>query len=355
MLTFSQLDALPENVVVVSGGSLLSMRHLPVPPNLITVIRDPRQPGLLYEILKEELSPDHTLFLPEPDENKMILLSELAVNDHIFDDAKYLVIPPLPDRSSFEDLQNTVAILRGPHGCPWDKKQTHQSIRDDFLQEVYELLDGLDRGNTDQIVEELGDVLFHVVLQTQMGIDHDEFTMGDVIRHINDKIISRHIHVFGNPEDITPDQVVERWEQIKQKEREKQHKTGGLLDGISLAMPALSQAFSCQKRAAKAGFEWIDSRDIWAKLAEELEEFKEAQTPAAREEELGDILFCIASLARWYEIDPESALRMAILKFRGRIHYVENRARGSGKDLFALSAEEKIKCWNEAKTADDLK
>ena len=121
-------------------------------------------------------------------------------------------------KNNFADLVETFAILRGPNGCPWDKKQTHQSIRDDFLQEVYELLDGLDRGNTDMIVEELGDVLFHVVLQTQMGIDNGEFQMGDVISHINDKIISRHQHVFGNPEEITPDQVTERWEQIKQKD-----------------------------------------------------------------------------------------------------------------------------------------
>ena len=353
-LTFhsSLLDRIPEDVVVISGGSLLSRRHISTPPNMTTVIRDPQDPGLLYEILSEELQPEHTLLLTDQNGSREITLSDLAADEAILDGADYLVIPPLPESTSFETFQNTVAILRGPHGCPWDKKQTHQSIRDDFLQEVYELLDGLDRGNTDMIIEELGDVLFHVVLQTQMGIDNGEFQMGDVISHINDKIISRHQHVFGNPEEITPDQVTERWEQIKQKERQKQHKKGGMLDGISRAMPALSQSFSCQKRAAKAGIEWESISDIRAKLSEEAEEFINAQTPKEKEEELGDLLFCIVSMACEFGIDPESALRMAILKFRERVHYLENRARESGRGLFEIPREEKEKYWNEAKSAE---
>lgn len=348
----SMLDNIPENVVVVSGASLLPLRHIPTPPNMTTVIREPQDPGHLYEILREELQPEHTLQLLNSSGSREITLSDLAADEAILDGADYLVIPPLPENTSFETFQNTVAILRGPHGCPWDKKQTHQSIRDDFLQEVYELLDGLDRGNTDMIVEELGDVLFHVILQTQMGIDNGEFQMGDVISHINGKIISRHQHVFGNTEEITPDQVTERWEQIKQKERQKQHKKGGLLDGISRAMPALSQSFSCQKRAAKAGIEWESISDIRAKLSEEAEEFINAQTPKEKEEELGDLLFCIVSMACEFGIDPESALRMAILKFRERVHYLENRARESGRDLFEIPREEKEKYWDEAKSAE---
>ena len=348
----STLDNIPENVIVISGRSLLSRRHISTPPDMSTVIRDPQDPVLLHEILSEELQPEHRLLLTDQTGSREIKLSDLATNEAILNGADYLIVPPLPESASFETFQNTVAILRGPHGCPWDKKQTHQSIRDDFLQEVYELLDGLDRGNTDMIVEELGDVLFHVVLQTQMGIDNGEFQMGDVISHINDKIISRHQHVFGNPEEITPDQVTERWEQIKQKERARQHKKGGLLDGISRAMPALSQSFSCQKRAAKAGIEWESISDIRAKLSEEAEEFINAQTPKEKEEELGDLLFCIVSLACEFGIDPESALRMAILKFRERVHYLENRARGSGRDLFEIPREEKEKYWNEAKSAE---
>ena len=351
----SMLDKIPENTVVVSGLSLLPLRHMPTPVDMTTAVRGPQQPGHLYEILAEEFPPDHPLQLLGKSGSREITLSDLASDDAILNGTDYLLIPPLPESTSFETFQNTVAILRGPHGCPWDKKQTHQSIRDDFLQEVYELLDGLDRGNTEMIIEELGDVLFHVVLQTQMGIDNGEFRMGDVISYVNNKIISRHRHVFGNPEDISPDQVTERWEQIKQKERAKQHRKGGLLDGISIAMPALSQSFSCQKRAAKAGIEWESIDNIRSKLIEEAEEFITAQTLKEKEEELGDLLFCIVSLGCEFGIDPESALRMTILKFRERVHALENRAREFGCDLFEMPREEKEKYWNEAKAAEKQK
>ena len=345
-------DQIPENTVVVSGASLLPLRHMPVQPNLKIVVRKPQNPGLLFEILREEYPLDHPLEMIKADESEEIPLSDFAANNDLFADVDYLLIPPLPENNSFENFQNTVARLRGPNGCPWDRKQTHQSIRDDFLQEVYELLDGLDRADRDTTIEELGDVLFHVILQTQIAIDNGEFNMGEVISRVNDKIVSRHRHVFGNPEDISPDQVTERWEQIKQKERAKQHKKGGLLDGISRAMPALSQAFSCQKRAAKAGIEWESVGDIRLKLMEEADEFINAQTPQEKEEELGDLLFCIVSLACEYGIDPESALRMANLKFRERVHYLEAKAQASGRDLFEMPRQEKEIYWNEAKAAE---
>ena len=202
------------------------------------------------------------------------------------------------------------------------------------------------------IVEELGDVLLHIVLQAQIGIDNGEFNMGDVIRHVNDKIIYRHQHVFGNPEEIDPEQVTERWEQIKQKERAKQHKKGGLLDGISGAMPALSMAYSCQKRAAKAGIDWGDISDILTNLIEETEEFLQAENEAEKEKELGNVLFSLVSLARRCGIDPESALRMTNVKFRDRVHYLEKKARETGRDLFEIPREEKEKYWNEAKSAE---
>lgn len=352
MIDFSQLENMPENLVMVSGESLLSRRHMPTPPGLTTLIRNPRQPRHLYEILLEEYPSSHLLQVINSEGSQDILLSELNTDDSIFDHAEYLCIPPLPEQYSFETFQDTVAILRGPHGCPWDKKQTHRSIRDDFLQEAYELLDGLDRDDRNVILEELGDVLFHVVLQTQMGIDHGEFTMGEVIQYVNDKIIFRHQHVFGNPEDIEPGQVAERWEQLKRKERAKQHKKGGLLDGISRSMPALSQAFSCQNRAAKVGIDWNDISDNRENFSEELDEFINAQTPAEKEKELGDILFCIVSLARRFGIDPESALRMTNTKFRERVHYLEQKAGETGRDLFDIPRAEKEKYWDEAKSAE---
>lgn len=348
MFDYKKLEQIPENVIVLSGESLLTKRHLPVPPGVTAAIRNPEQPSLLYEMLREEFPENHPIELQRKSGCCEITLDDLKTKDLC--GIEYLVIPPLPENRTFENFQNTVAILRGPHGCPWDKKQTHQSIRNDFLQEAYEFLDGLDRNDKDTMIEELGDILFHVVLQTQMGIDNGEFNMGDVISHVNDKIIFRHAHVFGNQEEISADQVSNRWEQIKQRERAKQHKKGGLLDGISRSMPALSMAYSYQGRAAKTGFEWETEDDVWRKLSEELEEFNQAQTQQEKEEELGDILFCVVNLARMHKIDPETALRMANLKFYDRVHYVEKQAQDHQQDLFSLSREEKEKYWDEFKT-----
>lgn len=349
MQTVSGSDRIPENTVVLTGASLEGRRHMPTPPHLETLIRGPRDPRHLYEILREEYPAGHPLRLLYADGGKELSLADLDTDQDLFGSAAYLLIPPLPEHHSFESFQDTVAILRGPHGCPWDKKQTHQSLRDDLLQEVYELLDGLDRGNIETVIEELGDVLLHILLQAQIGVDNGEFNMGEVLTRVNEKIISRHEHVFGSPENITPEQIMTRWEQIKQKERAGQHKKGGLLDGISKAMPALSQAFSYQKRASKAGFDWETEEGVWQKMREELKEFEKASSPAEREEELGDILFSAVNLARWYGIDPETALRMANLKFFERLHYAEAQASAQGKNLFDLTAEEKLMLWNEGK------
>lgn len=349
MLLSSDLDLMSENFVIISGEKLLFQRHISAPPNFTIAIRNPQKPDLVYEILREEIPAEHKLQLIGEKESVEIKLEDIRTNDRLFENWSYLLIPPLTEERSFENFQNTVAILRGPHGCPWDKKQTHQSIRDCFLQEAYELLDGLDRADTGTIIEELGDILFHIVLQTQMAIDNNEFNMGDVISNINKKIITRHVHVFGNPEQISPDQVSMRWEEIKQKEREKKHKSGGLLDGISRSMPALSMAYSYQDRSEKAGFKWANQDSLWDKLSEELEEFRSAAAQEEKEEELGDILFCVVNLARICKIDPETALRMANRKFYERVHYIENRAKEQGKNLFQLTREEKEAYWNEFK------
>ena len=342
-------DSIPENTVLLNGDSLVSRHHLPVPPNLTIIIRNPQQPGKLFEILREEYPLNHTLQLCLISEKRELKLADLESQNRFPEEVTALVIPPLPNSFAFETFQETVAALRGPYGCPWDKKQTHQSLRDDLLQEVYELLDGLDRADTQIIIEELGDVLLHILLQAQIGVDNGEFTMGDVIRHINDKIIYRHPHVFGGSESIDPNQISQLWERIKQKEREKEHKKGGLLDGVSRTMPALSQVSAYQSRAAKAGFEWNTLDECRLKLNEEAEEFTKAQTAEEKEEELGDILFTVVNLARLYHIDPETALRTANLKFYDRIHYIEEQAKLRQTTLFELPREEKEKYWNECK------
>lgn len=346
-------DRIPEGTVVLSPESLNGKRHLPVPPSLTVCIREPRSAASLYELLAEEYPETHPLTLLRDGAEVSITVADLNTSGgDILNGAAYLVIPPMPEPYAFETFQNTIAILRGPHGCPWDKKQTHQSLRNYLLEETYELLDALDREDRSAVLEEMGDVLLQLVLHAQIACDEHDFTMGEVIAHINDKMIFRHEHVFGSPENIDPDQVSVRWEKLKQKERAKAKKTGGPLDGIPTAMPALSVASAYQRRAVKLGFDWDDPHCVWDKLEEELAEFKAAETPEERLKELGDVLFCMANIARTNGIDPEAALRESNLKFRDRFHYVESRVREQGKDLFEIPLEEKKKYWNEYKVIE---
>lgn len=349
---FANLDALPARTVILDGDSLRDSFHLPVQPDLTIVIRAPKNAERLAGMLQLEYPADHELTVQSADGAQTCLtVSDLAAHRELVEIASALFIPALPANKSFEYFQDVVAILRSPGGCPWDRKQTHQSIRDDFLQEAYELIDGLDRLDLDMIREELGDILLHIVLQAQMAAEDGEFTMGDVLESISEKIIFRHQHVFDK-EELTSDQVVDRWEKMKKLERAKNNKKQGLLDGISKAMPALSMAFGYQKRAARVGFDWDTEDDVRAKIAEELAEFDNAATAEEKEAEFGDILFSLVNLARWHKIDPETALRMTNLKFANRFNYVEKRAAELGKDLFAMPLAEKDALWEEKKRLD---
>lgn len=348
----------PENLVIIEGARLLSLRHLLTPPHLDTVIRNPENQERIWYILSEEYPQDHPLEVIETEpesalRTRKITLSDLRKDgDAQIQNAAALHVPPLPENRAFEFFQNVVATLRAPGGCPWDRKQTHQSLRDDLLQEVYELLDGLDRKDIETIAEELGDVLLHIVIQAQIALEDGEFNLGDVVRRISEKLIFRHPHVFAQAETLTSDQVLDRWEKVKKAERANQDKQQGLLDGISTAMPALSMAYSYQKRAAKVGFDWDSVEGVWQKLYEEIEEFRKAETAEARADEFGDILFSLVNLARWEKIDPESSLRMANLKFCNRVHFVEEKAKSIGKDLFDMPLEEKDRYWDAYKAAE---
>lgn len=353
----STLLNMPDNVVIVEGEKLLNLRHMLVPPFLEIIIRNPTDPERIWEILSEEYPQDHPLAIVMGNAeselaSQSIILKDLKNIGDEFRTAAALQIAPLSEKNSFEYFQNVIAVLRGPGGCPWDRKQTHQSLRDDFLQEAYELLDGLDKNDLDAVAEELGDVLLHIVIQAQIALENNEFNMGDVLSHISEKLIFRHQHVFEKIEDLSPEQVVERWERMKKAEREKTDKKQGLLDGISNTMPALSMAFSYQKRASRVGFDWESIDGVWEKVFEEIEEFRNAQTMDEKAGELGDLLFSIVNLARWTKIDPETSLRMANLKFAKRVHYVEERARSLGKDLFDMPLEEKDYFWDEYKTIE---
>ncbi len=264
-----------------------------------------------------------------------------------------LYIPPLGEATSFESFHEVVAHLRAPDGCPWDRKQTHQSLRADLLEEVYEALDALDAADPRALQEELGDLLLHIFLQAQIAAEEGEFRIADVVRGIHTKIVRRHPHVFGDLSLADESEVLANWEKLKAAERQangEAAKGKGVLDGVSPALPALAQAQVYQSRAARVGFDWPEREPVWEKLQEELEEFRTAGTPEERQSEYGDILMALVNLARWDGIDAETALREANARFRERFAHIEAQARAQGRPLDSLSLAEMDALWNEAKT-----
>jgi tetrapyrrole methylase family protein/MazG family protein len=264
-----------------------------------------------------------------------------------------LYVPPRENGYSFEDLQEIIARLRAPDGCPWDREQTHLSLRPYLLQETYEVLEALDREEPDELREELGDLLLQILLHAQIATENEDFRMSDVIQAISSKLIRRHPHVFGEVQVHSVDNVLQNWEKIKAKERKdngNSHKTG-MLDGIPLALPALTQADQIQRRAKQVGFDWNSIEPVIAKVREELEELNEAETSAERRAEAGDLLFAAVNLLRWLDIDPETALRECNLRFRKRFAYIEAEAAKAGKSVDGLSFEEMDALWEDAKKA----
>lgn len=264
-----------------------------------------------------------------------------------------LYIPPREHGYSFEDLQEIIARLRAPDGCPWDREQTHLSLRPYLLQEAYEVLEALDREEPEELREELGDLLLQILLHAQIATETEDFRMTDVIQAISSKLIRRHPHVFGEVQVSSVDNVLQNWEKIKAKEREENGSshTNGLLEGIPLALPALTQADQIQRRARRVGFDWNSIEPVIAKVLEELEELNSAETSADRQAEAGDLLFAAVNLIRWLDIDPETALRESNLRFRKRFAYIETEAAKTGRSVEALSFEEMDALWEDAKKA----
>ncbi len=212
-----------------------------------------------------------------------------------------------------------VAHLRSPEGCPWDREQTHQSLRSDLLEETFEALTALDTGDPVHIREELGDMILLILLHTQIAAEDGEFTVADVLRGIHTKIVRRHPHVFGDLKLNEQGEILANWERLKEAERQENgNREGSILDGVALALPALVQAQIYQKRAARVGFDWPDIQGVLDKMKEELEEVHAAEDEAHRSMEVGDLIFAVVNLARWYKVDAESALREANARFRKR-------------------------------------
>ncbi len=258
-----------------------------------------------------------------------------------------LYIPPLPEESSFITLQEVVAHLRSPEGCPWDRQQTHRSIRPYLLEETYEVLEALDGEDPLRLREELGDLLLQVMLHAQIALEEGEFRPAEIVAGLIRKLKRRHPHVFGQVKVKDAEEVLQRWERIKREEKEEE---SSLLEGVPGALCALAQAQAYQRKAAQVGFDWEDAEGVWRKLEEELAELRAARTPEEREKEVGDVLFTMVNLARWLGVDAESALRLANARFSARFRHIEKEARKRGKRLEEMDLGEMDALWEEAKT-----
>jgi len=267
-------------------------------------------------------------------------------------------LAPLEDARGAEGIGYIVARLLGPGGCPWDREQTHASLRPELLEEAYEVLEALDAGDMAALAEELGDLLLSILMHSEMARQAGDFDIGEVYAQVAAKLIRRHPHVFGETSVAGSGEVLRNWETIKQAERAaKGQAPHGTLDGIPAGLPALAMAQELTRKAAKQGFEWPAPGDVWSKLHEELGELREAaelhgDDRARRlEDELGDVLFAASNLARWLGVDAESALRAAGAKFRRRFSALERHAQQQG-GLNELSIDALLALWIQAKAAD---
>lgn len=250
----------------------------------------------------------------------------------------------MQEKNYLDELVETIKILRSPNGCEWDRQQTHQSIRQNMLEEAYEAVEAIDENNIEHLKEELGDVLLQVVLHAQISADNKEFDIQDVAKMLNEKLIHRHPHVFGDSEKTTDTkEILANWEKLKQIEKQDRKRT---LDGIPSYLPALLKCMKISKKAVRAGFEWKNIKQVEECFLSELEEFKNAKTQQEKEDEFGDILFSLVNLARWNNIDPEQALSKANLKFTKRFNKLEEIC---DKELSSLTFEEYDELWQKAK------
>jgi tetrapyrrole methylase family protein/MazG family protein len=356
ILTLIGVDGM-NGLQVLDALDAARMHHPPINPDY---------PALFGQVYSREVASDLKLTLMNelPDDHPVVLVHGAGTDRarverlplYQIDHSKYiahmtaLYVPPRGGMSSFEQFQEIIAHLRAPDGCPWDRKQTHRSLRPYLLEEAHEVLEAIDAGDVDALREELGDLLLQVVLHAQIAVDDGEFKMGDVLSTISHKLIRRHPHVWGTTRVDGADQVVTNWDALKKQEQaQKGIARDSLLDGVPKGLPALMQALEYTRRAAKVGFDWPTIDGIIAKVREELDEILAAATPEDQTEELGDLLFAIVNWARWLQIDPESALRETNAKFLRRFRYMEQQIAARGQTLSDVTLAEADALWDEAK------
>ncbi|SEO92019.1 tetrapyrrole methylase family protein / MazG family protein [Amphibacillus marinus] len=312
--------------------------------------------------LLEDLPPEHLVTVVEAAGSeaeliKTIPLFELDQTVRL-SNLTSLYIPPTSKAvlaHQFSYLREIIATLRGPKGCPWDQKQTHESLRPYLVEEAYELIDAINQEDDNAITEELGDVLLHVMLHSQIGEDQGYFTIDDVIRTLSEKLIRRHPHVFNNTIVSGIEEVISNWQAIKAEEKGLV-KTNSLLDRVPESSSTLVKAEGLQKEAAKVGFDWDNPNDIWAKVHEEIREVQTAiqdENQWEIEAEFGDLIFAIVNLARYYKINSDLALNRMNAKFTKRFHFIEQVVRARELNISELSLQQLDKFWEMSKQDEE--
>ncbi len=346
------VDAL-SGLQICDAIELAVRHHPPLNPDL---------PALVGQLYSRVLAADVKLTLMNqyPDDHQVALVHAAGTPEQRVvylplyeldrrDDAAHLTtlyVPSLSGVSSFEGLQETVAHLRAPDGCPWDREQTHESLRKGLIEETYETVAAIDAGDVQALQEELGDLLLQVLLHAQIAAEAGEFKMAQVIAGIDAKLKHRHPHVWGERTVSGTGEVLRRWEELKREERGEDRST---LDGVPAALPALQQADTYSRRAARVGFDWTEAGGVAEKVREEMAELEAATTSMEREAELGDLLHAVVNWARWLQVDPETALRQANARFARRFRGVERIIRERGLDVAALTIDELEELWQSVK------
>ncbi|MEW5884532.1 MAG: nucleoside triphosphate pyrophosphohydrolase [Armatimonadota bacterium] len=328
---------------------------------------DPRSAQLVYQVDSKEAASNAKLRLMRffEAEHPVVVVHAAGTDeqsvtrvplhelDHLqFTPLTTVFVPPaVRERAhGFYGLVEIVDRLLGPGGCPWDRAQTHETLKKHLLEETYETLAAIDSGDSDKLCEELGDLLLQPLMHAQMDAIEGMYDIDDVIAGISEKLVRRHPHVFGDAGADTADEVLANWDAIKQQERGEEQ--ASILEGVPDAMPSLLRAFEVSKRAARVGFEWPSVQEVWKKVDEERDEFLRATRSgdeARAQEEFGDLLFSLVNIARWHGIEPEDALRRMVNRFCTRFQEMEATA---GKPLRELSAEEWDELWLRAKSAE---
>jgi tetrapyrrole methylase family protein/MazG family protein len=358
VLTALQIDAL-DDLQLADATDLAAAHHPPL---------DPDRPALVGQLYGQRLAGEVKLTLMNayPDDHPVTLVRAAGTDQEDkltcplyaldrgqqLDHLTTLYVPPLPHVGGLPAFQETVARLRAPDGCPWDREQTHQTLRINLLEETYEALAALDAEDDGKLCEELGDLLMQIAMHTQIATEEGVFRFADLIGGIDAKLKRRHPHVFGDVTVAGTADVLRNWEAIKAGERQEEgNAQASRLEGVPAILPALARAQELGDRAARAGFDWPEVEGVLDKLDEEIAELRAVGDPEERARELGDLLFTLVNVARWLGVDAESALRKACDRFARRYAEMERAASAQGVDLADLSLSQQDALWNRAKAS----